>query len=89
MKFRNMKIELHIYQEKFNITDKEIEEYFEWYYIPEPSKTDINKYIKGMIEKLKKQVEWTRKIGNKYSEGFMTCKEYNINASLKEITILK
>ena len=82
-----MKIQLLIYKSKFTITDKEKEEYWYWHEFTTPAiikKEDIEE----IINKLKLQVEWTRKIAKKYNEGFLGCGKWQINVNTNEITIL-
>lgn len=83
-----MKFKLLVYQEKFTITKKEVEEFFEWSWLSEPeikTKEDVEK----RLFRLRKELEWKRKIGEKYSEAFLHCQQWQLNSTTRDITIKK
>lgn len=82
-----MKIELLVYKSKFKITEQEKEDYFKWWWLPEPeirTKEDID----ARFKKLRLRIDWTKKIGNKYSHRFISCDKWTLNSVINEITIL-
>ena len=90
--FNDTHFEIIMYKKRFKITEKEKEAYFEWYWLPEPELKGDQESMKRSVEirlhKLRKQVEWTRKIAEKYHEGFLRCGKWQMNNATNEITIL-
>lgn len=83
-----MKISISIYKEKFTITEKEKEDYFRWYYMPE-SEAKTKKDMEARMDRLKKQIAWTKKIANKYCKYFLYCDRWKMYGNTNEIVITK
>ncbi len=81
-----MKIDIQIFKNKFKITQKEVEDYFRWYWMPEPPITD-KKSIEQRLERLRKMVEWVKKIDEKYGSNVASSSQWVINSAAGEITI--
>lgn len=82
-----MKVQILIYKKQFTISDKEKEDYFRWWWLPEPE-VKTKEDIEARLKRLRLQVEWTKRIAKKYHEAFLCCGKWQLNTSTNEITIL-